>query len=271
MENISDDFIGNIYTSYGPIIGKVCENTNNILNANNIVNELTSSDINIYSSLEKRNLNNLSGITKVPLTNSIELNLKNNNINSSKAINNLKNTIEGVKVIKIKGGSSMPSKDLPNLLDGIKGGSSVPSKDLPNILDGIKGGSSMPSKDLPNILDDTLNNQENNDSSYFNFKVSLFGHNISIWIIILMLLVLICIGYFIYKYFFTYSKNLIAYKKNNNRISNEILNSLEDEIDTNTELSQVSNSTKISKISDKSSKSSDKSSKSSDKSSKSSK
>jgi len=36
MENKSDDFLGNIYTSYGPMIGKACENTNVLFNNNNL-------------------------------------------------------------------------------------------------------------------------------------------------------------------------------------------------------------------------------------------
>ena len=34
MEYKNNDFIENIYTSYGPIVGKMCENTNNFINKN---------------------------------------------------------------------------------------------------------------------------------------------------------------------------------------------------------------------------------------------
>lgn len=49
MENKSDDFLGNIYTSYGPMIGKACENTNMLLNTNNI-ESLTSSVVESFKS-----------------------------------------------------------------------------------------------------------------------------------------------------------------------------------------------------------------------------
>lgn len=239
MENISDDFIGNIYTSYGPAIGKICENTNNILNTKNIVNSLTSSDINVYSELEKVNSPLIPKLTeKISQNNNVGFNLEINNSKGSKTVGEGKSNIN---IIKKTGGSKSQSQS-----QSLSKDTSLKSKDTSlksnDFISGM-GNETVVNGVGNEISTGTENNSSNNDS-YFNYKVGIFGYKISIWIIILILLVLICIGYFVYKYFFTSTKNLVVYKKNNDIIPNAILYDLEDEIETNTELSQISNSNK---------------------------
>jgi hypothetical protein len=43
MENKKNNFMGDIYTSYGPFVGKVCENTNTLLYQDYIIESVTSS------------------------------------------------------------------------------------------------------------------------------------------------------------------------------------------------------------------------------------
>ena len=43
MESKKNNFMGDIYTSYGPFVGKVCENTNTLLHQDNLIESITSS------------------------------------------------------------------------------------------------------------------------------------------------------------------------------------------------------------------------------------
>ena len=74
MENKNEDLINNIYTSYGPVIGKICENTNN---TNNFLNE------NVIDSITK----SVEKIEKVIDDSINNLNFKDQNFNDQNDIN----------------------------------------------------------------------------------------------------------------------------------------------------------------------------------------
>lgn len=72
MENIkNNDVINNIYTSYGPLIGKACENTNNYLAPNletdNILNNMP--EIPVIDIINKIPINNIDIIKNIDIVN----------------------------------------------------------------------------------------------------------------------------------------------------------------------------------------------------------
>jgi hypothetical protein len=186
MDIKKNNFVGDIYTSYGPFVGKVCENTNTQLCKDNIIESITSSiNENILSPTQK---------------NTFELGFSKNS--PQEQINLDTKILKKIKNIKI---SKIPKQNIVNSNDNAKIGG--------------------------NILDIEQNNDfnEQESTSFFNYKVSLFNYKISIWILILILIVLICIGYFIYKYWFLKDNNILTYKKNNDHSDKNNNISLNDE------------------------------------------
>ena len=174
MDNKKNNFVGDIYNSFGPFVGKVCENTNTQLYKDNIIESITSS------------VNNSSS----PLHNS----------NENEQIN-----------FDIKTGGESNYLEQNNVLN------------------------------------------EEESTSFFSYKISIFNCKISIWVIILILLVVICIGYFIYKYWFMKdSSTLITYKKNVVNSSNEQLENDNSESITDNSSSSESYSTNDLSLSKKS-------------------
>ena len=107
-----------------------------------------------------------------------------------------------------------------------------------------------------NKTNDTISNAKIEPDGFFNYKISIFNYKISIWIILLVLLVLFCVGYFVYKYCYL-TNNFISYKKNQSDIkmfydmSSELSNSsdLSDESDKSSKSSKSSKSVKSNKSS----------------------
>jgi hypothetical protein len=68
MDIKQSDFVGDIYTSYGPYVGRVCENTNTQLYKDNIIESITSSiNENSLSPLLKNDLGYFSPHEKINL------------------------------------------------------------------------------------------------------------------------------------------------------------------------------------------------------------
>ena len=183
MEGKKNNFMGDIYTSYGPFVGKVCENTNTQLYKDNIIESITSS-----ISPNSLNISNTSPVDK---------------LNKGTLIGAHQN-MEPVEI--------MPMMKPTHKLKGSKK---------------IKfGGETNTNK--PIITEPVVNNKTNSvdeeTESFFNYKVSIYNHKISIWILLLILLVLICIGYFIYKYWYLKNTSIITYKKYNSKEINKITN-----------------------------------------------
>lgn len=157
-----NNLIDDIYTSYGPFVGKICENANTQLQQDNIIESITSSPI--------HNSNNIS-----------------NHLSPMKPDNHNKIT-KSITTIKIGGDVNKQNTDIS-----------------------------------------TKNNLINEESSsFFNYKISICNHKISIWILLLILLVVICIGYFIYKYWYLKNTSIITYKKTNSGEINKIDNDMND-------------------------------------------
>ena len=138
MEYKNEELINNIYSSYGPVIGKACENTNKFMTDNFMEN----------------------------INNSIK-NIETNNI-------------------------------LPDLSSNII------------LNNNIIGGEQI----ISTNIDDS--------SGYFNYKLHLFGYELSIWTVLLILTALTCVIYFIYKYFNRSNKDIITYQKNNDKLDNKL-------------------------------------------------
>jgi len=185
MDIKKNDFMGDIYTSYGPFVGKICENTNTQLyKDNNITESLTSliSEKSISENSLNLNINKID-FDKYSPKQPINLNTVNTN----------------VKIPKI---SKMSKQDIIFLDNTLK-----------------TGGNNNVNVNVNEI--ELLSNDVSNEEScgYLNYKISIFNCKISIWILILILLVIICIGYFIYKYWYL-KNNIITYKKNSHNSHN---------------------------------------------------
>lgn len=196
MDGKKNNLMGDIYTSYGPFVGKVCENTNIQLHNDNIIESITSS------------------ISSKPVT-----------------------------ISPIEDGLKRPSN---NFVSPIK-------------MTHKTGGNMKIGGDIKKTLDDINISQKNNinddeSTSFFNYKISIYNYKISIWIFLLILLIVICIGYFIYKYWYLKNTSIITYKKtnlDNDKILTEE-NSLSDDSDSD---SESENNTEVSSSSDTTTKS----------------
>ena len=222
MNSKKTKFVENIYTSYGPYVGKVCENTNTQLCEDNVINSLTSS---VHENLSNPNIDSIN--MKYP--------------NMSK-IDDIKNS----------------PQELPNIRISNQENISIPIDKLNNVSN--KNTPLKTGGDILNNQETNTNNTVNDEESYgfFNYKISIFNHKISIWIIILILLVIACIAYFIYKYWYLKNTSIITYKKNSTDINDTDKNNdnKNNKNDNLSESSDSSNSSKSSKSDHSSSKSS---------------
>lgn len=183
MEGKKNNFMGDIYTSYGPFVGKVCENTNTQLHQDNIIESITSS-----ISPNSLNISNTSPIDKL---NKGTLIGAHQDMEPVDVIPMIKQTHKSKGSKKIKFGGETKTNKL-------------------KIAE-------------PNMNNKTVSVDEET-GSFFNYKISIYNHKISIWILLLILLVLICIGYFIYKYWYLKNTSIITYKKYNSKEINKITN-----------------------------------------------
>jgi len=209
MEGKKNNFMGDIYTSYGPFVGKVCENTNTQLYQDNIIESITSSispnSVNIS--------NNTSPVDKLD------------------------------KEILVSAHQDMdPVNIIPMVKSTHKSKGSIKNKFGGNTNTNINTNTNK------SIIAEQIVNNKNNSvneetESFFNYKISIYNHKISIWILLLILLVIICIGYFIYKYWYLKNTSIITYKKSNSEEMNEELSTdSEDETENSTTNSSSNNS-----------------------------
>lgn len=192
MEGKKNNFMGDIYTSYGPFVGKVCENVNTQLHKDNIIESITSSICSNSAHIS----NNTSPV---------------DNISGGKIIDAIQDMGQVDLIPMIKS----THKSINKLRAGKKikfGGDTNTNITKPVITKPVTSGK-------PILEDEEYN-------SYFNYKISIYNHKISIWILLLILLVVICIGYFIYKYWYLKNTSIITYKKSN---SEEINKSVSEE------------------------------------------
>ena len=175
MESKKNNFIGDIYTSYGPFVGKVCENTNTQLCKDNIIESITSSIT--ENSINKDLLYEKSVNVPVQFSDS--------GIKKVRKIFHQSNQNDNYISIKKTGGEMTKKQE-----------------------------------ELNDVIEDET-------TGFFNYKVSIFNYKISIWILILILAIVICIGYFIYKYWYLKNTNIITYKKNSS------INESENKLGTN--------------------------------------
>lgn len=204
MEGKKNNFVGDIYTSYGPFVGKVCENANTQLHQDNIIDSITSSI--------SPNSVNISNHTSL-----VDNIIGGNTINTLQDMGPIvKSTHKsrGSKKIKFGGDTNVNTNTIKQTITE------------PVV-------SSKPTTD-----EDT--------GSFFNYKISIYNHKISIWILLLILLVVICIGYFIYKYWYLKNTSIITYKKSNsdeiNKSSDEDNSSTDTDNETNDNNTSTSSS-----------------------------
>lgn len=211
MEGKKNNFVGDIYTSYGPFVGKVCENTNVQLQQDNIIESITNSVTN--SPIVPVHTSPIEKVMEKTLT---------NNIQDMK----IAPTEPTVPIIKTSSGAKINKK--------IKFGGETNINTNKQIIN------------ESNIIEkNNLVNEET--SSFFNYKVSIYSYKISIWILLLVLLIILCIGYFIYKYWYLKNTSIISYQKNKMKTiesNNDDLNSNSSE---NTTSNTRDNSTTSSK------------------------
>ena len=191
MEGKKNNFMGDIYTSYGPFVGKVCENVNTQLHQDNIIESITSS---IYS----------------------------NSANISNHISPVNNNVGGTIIIPLRKIGPIdpidPIDPIPMIKSTHKSRGSNKIKFGDNAIINTNTTKSV-------ITDPVMNSKptlEDEESvNFFNYKISIYNHKISIWILLLILLVVICIGYFIYKYWYLKNTSIITYKKSNSKEINK--------------------------------------------------
>lgn len=135
MESKKNNFMGDIYTSYGPFVGKVCENTNTLLHQDNLIESITSS-------ITENSIND-------DLLNSKSTNLVANNLKQSDfKINNLCKT----KTFKYDKNSNNSTVKIGGELSKIETQTQVQT----------------------NNIDDESSNFFNYKVSIFNFKISIW-------------------------------------------------------------------------------------------------
>jgi hypothetical protein len=203
MEGKKNNFMGDIYTSYGPFVGKVCENTNTQLHQDNIIESITSS----ISPNSLNISNNTSPVDKLDRGTLINTH---QDMGPVDVIPMIKQThkLKGSKKIKFGGDINKQIISEP-------------------------------------VVNDKTNLVDEETGSFFNYKISIYNHKISIWILLLILLVIICIGYFIYKYWYLKNTSIITYKKSNSEETNEELSTdSEDETENSTTSSSSNNTSK---------------------------
>lgn len=195
MDVKKNNFMGDIYTSYGPFVGKICENTNTQLHHDNIIESVTSSitanSINMSnhtSPMENviggRHIDNVQYTLPLPVPNPIP---SNTNTNANTNIIPIPIPHPTVK-------SSHRTKGSKKIKFGGEVSKHVVTEQV-------------------SINDSNLVDEES--GNFFNYKISIYHHKISIWILLLTLLVIICIGYFIYKYWYLKNTTIITYEKTN--------------------------------------------------------
>jgi hypothetical protein len=211
---MKNNFMGDIYTSYGPFVGKVCENTNTQLHQDNIIESITSS-ISHNSINISNHTSPIDGGIEIPKYNIIQDSCPIGPIGPIGLIDSIlpiktSQKLRGIKKIKLGGDINKQTIDIP----------------------------------IINKKSDLIDKES---TSFFNYKISIYSHKISIWILLLILLVIICIGYFVYKYWYFKNTNIITYKKSNeiNKTTIKELSSTEtdNESEDNTTSSSSSNST----------------------------
>lgn len=216
MDGKKNNFMGDIYTSYGPLVGKVCENVNTQLHQDNIIESLTSSIT--------PNSINISNHTS-PV----------DNIIGGKTISTLQDVgpVEVIPMIK----STHKSKGGKKIKFG--GDTNVNTNITKQVI-------------TEPVVSDKTNLDDEESTGFFNYKISIYNHKISIWILLLILLVIICIGYFIYKYWYLKNTSIITYKKSN---SDEINKSINEENTLSDSDDETDNSTKSNSLSSNTTKS----------------
>ncbi len=235
MESKNNEFLTNAYNSYGPIVSRVCENTNNFIKENFLEN------INKNVGFEEPKIN-------VPTV----------QFNPVSQVH----TITSTQPLNIPMSTNIPTNIPTNTQVNIP-----QPTNLNNPVNPINmQGGNIESKNLPELNSEIIEEQSTT-TSFLSSKIKIFGYELSIWMLILLVILLICIIYFIYKYLFS-SNKLVNYKKNesvqevsvskskdlNSNLSSEESN------DSSSESSKTSKSSKSSKSSrsSKSSKSSKK-------------
>lgn len=205
MEGKKNNFMGDIYSSYGPFVGKVCENANTQLHHDNIIESITSS-------------------------------ICPNSANISNHISPVDNIVEGKTINILQDMGSIDAIPMVKSTCKIRGSKKIKFGGDTNT------NSSKPLITEPVISDKSTLVHEKSES-FFNYKISIYNHKISIWILLLILLVIICIGYFIYKYWYLKNTSIITYKKSNSDEINKSIGEENSSTDTDNESNDTNTST----------------------------
>lgn len=185
MEEKKNNFMGDIYSSYGPFVGRICENTNTQLQQDNLIESITSSINSIEKSIHTPNIEN----------------------NSSKNINSFVEDVQQQAKAEIK--------SINNEIKLTKNSKISNHKSTKNYKAGGNNlNLNLNLQENKNIFKNNNIEEDEESSNFFTYKISIYNYKISIWILLLILLILICIGYFIYKYWYLKNTNIISYKKN---------------------------------------------------------
>jgi len=220
MEGKKNNFVGDIYTSYGPFVGKVCENVNTQLHQDNVIESITSSiaSNSVIASNHTSLVDNIIGGRTISVLQDMD---------PDDIMPMVKSTHKSRGSKKIKFGGDINTNVTKQVI--------------------TKQAIAEP------VVNDKTNLVNEESTGFFNYKISIYNHKISIWILLLILLVVICIGYFIYKYWYLKNTSIITYKKSNTVEINESMgkeNSLlesDDEFDNSTTSSSSSSNTTKSK------------------------
>lgn len=243
METSNKD-LSNYYNSYGPLVGKVCENTNNFMNVNFL--EKTKSHHELIENLPNKHIggkesygkkSKLSGgstnVSFVPEQNkTIKISKKSHSNSSSENIagvmsdfseTSVSNPLPKPKQIKTNINSA-PTHSAPTLAPTLAPTPvPAPSVSVPTSVPVHSTPLVVPVPPAVSINPEVQTNAEVDPAEsvsgikkitgYFLGTVSIFGYEISVWMLILIIIVVFCVGYFVYKYIFCKNKILTVENK----------------------------------------------------------
>ncbi len=233
MEFKNNDLISSMYNSYGPIVGKVCEKTSNFMENNlldnNVQEQITLSydgpkinfvptnnvlpeSLAIQSTKSVPVLSSNTPVNQVSIPNVESGHVPTVKFSNVNQVHEISNRVTENQVTSTKSKSSSHNNSNTNS-DGSRFKNENTNIFLPAVKEKLVGGNEEKMDGNVPIEHEEKNIIEKS-TTFFSQKYSIFGYELSLWMIILILVLVICIIYFIYKIFFSKDK-LISYQKNN--------------------------------------------------------
>ena len=209
MEGKNTEIINSVYNSYGPMIGKICENTNNFMKENFLENPIPSfieeTKISMQSISNIQSVPNVQSIPSIPSVPTVQF----NPVPQIHQVNPLPKTQSLSKTIESSATNILNSKSINNISNNTSVSTGLdPVLDIKNNLE--SNFSELKSEVIEEATGGSVTVPVT--GSFLSKKIKIFGYNISIWMLILIVILVACIVYFIYKYLWS-PKKLLNYTK----------------------------------------------------------